>query len=234
VGGDLVYLRRLSTREEQVGFDGTAPESMDRTPVLGDLRGEAGLPGGVDVMLGWVPPVDVRGIRADVLTLACARQWFRDERFRLGARLFGAIGRISGDITSDQSAADAPGGSPGNPLDTDGESHDIFNWRAGGIDLLATEYLDDSGTAIFGGVEATLMHLTFHVRSEEAGIVDRTVLTTQGAPWGVTVGSSGTICHDAQLGGSVIYSPLGIDRPNARHAIDPFVTARMSLTVWLR
>ncbi len=147
VGGDAAYLRRFSTREEQVGFEGTAPESMNRTPVLGDLRLEAGAPGGVQVVLGWTPPVYVQGIRADVATLALERQCLHADHFRLGLRVFGAIGQLSGDITSDQATADAPGGSAGNPLDTDGESHDKFNWRMAGIDLLATEQLDQAGTS---------------------------------------------------------------------------------------
>ncbi len=78
------------------------------------------------------------------------------------------------------------------------------------------------------------MHLTFHVRSQEAGIADRTVLATQGTSWGGTVGASGTILRDTELGGAVVYIPLRIDRPHARRAIDPFVTVRMSITVQLR
>jgi hypothetical protein len=234
VGADALYLRRLNTRDEQVGFDGTAPEGMNRSPVLGTLRFEAGLPAGVQASVTWVPPVDIRGVRADVATLSLARGLLESGHVRLSGRIFAAEGRVSGDITSDRDTANAPGGSPGNPLDTDGESHDLLNLRMAGVDLLAWERLDDAGTSLFAGIEGTLMHLTFHVRSQEGGVVDRSVLATQGGTWAGMLGASGRLSQDLLLGGSLYYSPLRIDRPQAQRATEPFVTVRASLTVLLR
>jgi hypothetical protein len=232
LGVDALYLRRLNTRDEQVGFDGTAPEAMNRSPVLANLRAEAGLPAGIDILATWIPPLDVRGVRADVASLALERQFFEENHFHLGLRLFGAMGRITGDITSDEQTANSQPGSAGNPLDTEGESHDFFNLRMVGVDVLASEYLDGNSLRIYGGIEGSLMHLSFHVRSQEAGIVDRTVLTTQGETWALLLGCSGMIAENVVLGGSIYYSPLHIDRPP--RALEPFVTARLSLTVILR
>ncbi len=233
VGGDATYWRRLSTREEQVGFDGTAPESMDRSPLLGDLRVEAGLPGAVVAALTWTPPVDVRGVRADVVSAALRRVFWRDGAWRLDARVYGTLGRITGDITSDEATANAAPGSPGNPLSTDGESHDILNWRMMGANLLVTRALDDHGCAAFAGVEGALLHATFHVHAEEVGVVDRTVNTTASATGGAVVGASCTPWVGVILGAAAEYIPLRIARPGARESIDPFATGRLSLTVRL-
>ncbi len=233
VGVDATYWRRLSTREERVGFDGTAPEAMNRSPLLGDVRLEAGLPGAVEAALSWTPPVDVRGARAEVLALALRRPLWRDAAWRFDLRAYGTLGRISGDITSDRDTATSAPGSAGNPLSVDGESHDALNWRAFGAAALATRTLDARGSAVFAGLEGACLSAIFHVHAEELGIEDRTVLATRGLAWGGVLGGSTPIAQGLMLGAACEYVPLRIARPDARTANDPFATARISLTARL-
>jgi hypothetical protein len=233
VGADATYWRRLSTREERVGFDGTAPEAMNRSPLLGDVRLEAGLPGAVEAALSWTPPVDVRGVRADVVALALRRPLWREAAWRFDLRAYGTLGHVSGDITSDRDTATSAPGSAGNPLSVDGESHDALNWRAVGAAALATRTLDERRSAVFAGLEGAYLSATFHVRAQELGVDDRTVLATRGLAWGGVLGGSTPVAQGLILGAAFEYVPLRIARPNARAANDPFATARISLTARL-
>ena len=74
----------LSEEERRVGFNGTKVEDLNRSPVFGRPVVRLGLPGSFSLTAGWVPPVDIDGVEADILSLAIARPFWVGGRGRLG------------------------------------------------------------------------------------------------------------------------------------------------------
>ena len=60
----------LSESDRRVGFNGTKVEDVNRSPVIGRPVVRLNLPAAFSLTGGWVPPLELHGVKADILTLA--------------------------------------------------------------------------------------------------------------------------------------------------------------------
>ena len=64
VAAELGEIPHLDHRQTVVGFNGTKPEDLNKSPVIGRVRGWIGLPAGFVAELAWTPPVEIDGAKA--------------------------------------------------------------------------------------------------------------------------------------------------------------------------
>lgn len=240
-GVELGWLPSLSARQRTVGFDGTKEEDLNRSPVVARPVVRVGLPLGLAATLGWVPPIELDGATANVLTAALSRSFTHGDRTRLELRLAGSRASVRGDFTCPAAAAAAGADPVRNPYGCEAASRDeqrfatigfgaalVRRFTAGGSEpearlALAAHHFDGSFhvDALYGG---------FH---DQARLENRSWLTTVSAGLALAAGRRSRIAFE------VFYAPLAVERPTGngaerRREADDLLTARALVTVRLR
>jgi hypothetical protein len=211
LGVELFWIPRLSDSERRVGFDGTTLEDLNKTHLAARPRLLVGLPAGFSAEVGWVPPIERHGGKANLLDVALERPVFEIGAFSAGLRAWGQVGHAEGDITCSEGVASQPPLSPGNPLACDGPSHDVATLDAWGGALTAGARLP-GGSLHFGG-GATYNDGQFRVGAVEQGVPDSTLEITHGWTGWVAGGGSVSLGRVVSLAAEAFYSPLLVVRP---------------------
>ena len=109
------YLPYLSDEQRTIGFNGIKAENINHTHFFGRPRLVLGLPESVSLMVAWVPPITVNGLRPNLFSGSAGWAAVRQGPVRLGVNAFVLIGDTTGDFTC--SAAEAATQDPFvNPL----------------------------------------------------------------------------------------------------------------------
>ncbi|MEO8276203.1 MAG: hypothetical protein ABI639_08275 [Thermoanaerobaculia bacterium] len=201
----------LSRSDRQVGFNGTKVEDLNRAPVFGRPVVRVGMPGNFSLSAGWVPPVDVDGVSANLLSFAVARPLWIGNRSRIGAQLFYLDGKVEGDITctrSDVAAADDP---VGNPFGCEERSSDALSIRSWGLEL-GYAWSVAAEVELFLNGNWQNLESEFDVHANYSGVEDRSQLTFDGGQWGLSAGAGWKATDRVHLSGELFYSPLDVIR----------------------
>jgi hypothetical protein len=210
IGLELGWIPWLDANERRVGFEGTALEDLNKTPLLGRVRASVGLPGGISAELGWVPPIGINGEKANLFAAALERPFVDTGVFSAGLRIYGQVGHAKGDITCPKSVVSQAPGSAGNPLSCTEPSQDTATLNHVGGALTAGVRLG-GGTALDVSAGATYNDVQFQVGSFTNGVPDNTSLTTHGWTGWVAAGG-GCLVQRTWLGIEAFYSPLPVRR----------------------
>jgi hypothetical protein len=204
------WVPHLSESQRRVGFDGTALEDLNKTPAFGRARLLVGLPAGFSAEVGWVPPIEIKGGKANLIDAALDRPFFDGTGGSLGMRLYGQVGHGKGDFTCSKDVVAQPPGSAGNPLSCNELSQD-------------TSALDNVGAALTGGLKlgvaalhfaagAMYNDLQFQTGAVTNGKPDNTILTTHGWTGWAAAGAGLPIGSRASIAVEAVYSPLLVKR----------------------
>lgn len=208
------WIPHLSEAERTVGFSGTKTEDLNRTAVFGRPRLTVGLPGKVSLVAGWVPPLEVDGLEANLFALGLERPLVERDPWGLGARLYGQVGTLEGDITCSEDESRREPGSDGNPFGCEAASNDEADLTYAGFELV--------GSYAVAGPRAPDLHLglaanwhdqEFQVDALTFGLRDRTLLLADGWTWSVNAGATWPLTESTRFGVEAFYSPLSVDRP---------------------
>lgn len=232
VGFELMSMPHLDTEQRTVGFNGVKEEDLNRTPAWGRLRVTFGLPADFSLTLGAVPPLEVDGVTANLYSIAIARPLYRGERSTLGLRLHTQFGDVEGDLTCGEAEAAIPPGAPGNEFGCNAASNDEVTLDYYGAELVWSRRFEGRGApAIHVGASLQEMDLEFQVNAQTFGILDRTLLLTDGSTWSVEAGASWQLGARAGLSTELFYSPLDVVRATDS---SPENDALLNLRVLLR
>jgi hypothetical protein len=226
----------LSAEQRTVGFLGTKPEDLNRTPVVGRPRVAVGLPGGLLLEAGWMPPLEVDGVKPDLRSLAVSRELLGGERGRLAMRLMAEEGGFRGDLTCPADVAAAGADPDRNPFGCEGPSRDEMRVRTVGAEVTAawrpaaaprlTPYL----TLGWARLDAELQ-----VDARYNGLIDRTLLVTDGELRTAALGLSWEARRRWRVSGELFYAPLDVvRREGASREDDGLLNARALLAYRLR
>ncbi len=103
VGGELTFIPDLSDEERRVGFGGTKLEQTNLCPVLPRLRASYGFAANAfDV--GFVPPVEVCGVQALLVSAGFTRRVTLSPAFALAFRAHALVGSLQAAITCPKEA----------------------------------------------------------------------------------------------------------------------------------
>jgi hypothetical protein len=203
---ELGSIPHLSTEERTVGFGGLKPEHVNRSPGFARLGATVGIGFGWSAGLGWIPPIELDGARANVLALAFARPVVERPSWRIGVRFGAQRGELDGDFTctADDVAGGTPG-SPGNPFGCEAVSADEMTLRDRFVELgLASDLgvVDLHATLGFHQLE-----LDFQVDALTFGFRDRTLLRADLDTWTFAVGASGELRPGTSLAAEIATTP---------------------------
>lgn len=210
------WVPHLDENQRRVGFQGTALEDLNKTPVVARPRLLVGLPAGLAVEVGWIPPVRLDGGRANLLDAALEKTFFDVGGGSLGLRAYGQIGHVMGDVTCPEDVVAQPPGSPGNPQGCEQRSTDTATLNDVGAALTGGVKL--GGARLHGALGATYDDLEFQVGAFTNGTADNTLLKAHGWTGWIAAGAEVPIAPRLSLAAEAFYSPLRVKRPPAAEA----------------
>jgi len=236
IGFEGGLIPSLSEEDRRVGFNGTKVEDINRSPVIGRPVVRLGLPASFSLTAAWVPPLEIDGVEANVLSLAIARPFWVGDRGRLGGQLSWMDGDVSGDISCPADEAGAGDDPEQNPFNCHEPSDDEFSLEAWTFELgwsfAATEQLELFLTGLWQELESE-----FQVHAFYDNFRDDNLLTFEGDSWAATAGLAYLAGERWRIAGELYYSPLDVIRdPTGAgpEENDPLFNARLMVTYRLR
>lgn len=236
LGLEVLSVPHLDQEQRTVGFGGFKEEDLSRSPIWARIRAEIGLGAGWGVVVGWAPPLEVDGVKADLWSLALEKAVFSGDRWSLGLRAYGQTGKASGDLTCTEGGDERfPPGSVENPFGCEGPSSDEISMEYFGAELVAS-YDPASGATgskrgavpeLHGGVSVNHLDMEFQVDAQTFGFLDRSLLRADGDTVGLTFGATWHTGERGRLGAELFYSPLDVRRAGDEVESDDLLNLRL-------
>lgn len=225
---ELGHIPRLSDRQERVGLGGFKEEDLNKSPVIGRLRGMLGVPGGWVVELGYTPPLEIDGARPhDLLAVAVGRHLFANGDLSASTRLFGQHGQVGGDITCPAALAGVEDAAR-NPYGCRAASHDRLRMNYYGLELILG--WRRGAWQWHAGAAAVRTETEVQVDAYTYDVHDRSRLVAKDLLPAFTVGLSRSSGNHWRWGAEVLYVPLQVRRDaNRPREDDPLVSMRLHL-----
>jgi len=235
-GIELGSIPHLDDDQRRVGFNGVKEEDLNKAPIFARGRLTIGLPWKLAVILGYVPPVEVFGLRAHLFAYGLERPIYEHGPWTFGLRAYGQVGYVEGAFTCPGDVADKPPGSPGNPYGCEGDSKDKATQTYWGAELSGSYRIDAlRGATPWLTVAGNYLDTRFDVKSQTFGFRDRSSLEadTGTVTFGLGVRYPITERIEISVGGS--YTPLWVVRPpSTAEEQDSLLNARTILSYRFR
>lgn len=219
-GFEIIQVPHLDRQQRTVGFGGFKEENLNRTPVWGRLRLGVGLGSGWQLSVGWIPPLEVDGVEANLWSLAVEKRLLGKDPWALDLRVHGQTGEVKGDFTCEAGTDERfPPGSPDNVFGCEAPSQDEVALDYYGAELVGT-YRLGGGPQLHLGIGVQRIDASFQVDALTFGFRDRTRLLTEGETVSFALGATWDIGQRIELGVEGLYVPLDIQRPGDISAQD--------------
>lgn len=232
IGLELDTIPHLSEDQRRVGFGGAKVEDLNRLPAFFRPRLTIGLPAKWSLDLAYVPPVEVRGVKSNLIAVGIERPMYSNGALTLGVRIYGQIGEVESDFTCSAEEASHPPGPPDNIWGCEAPSQDQVTLNyvgaafTGGYTYRRTDF--------HWGLAANYMDMEFQVDALTFGIIDRTLLLAGGWTWSLNGGASWSLSESISLAVEVFYSPLFVVRPPSTDTDnDPLLNFRSMVRIKL-
>jgi hypothetical protein len=228
---DAGWIPRLDQTQRTVGFGGTKEEDLNKLPAFARLRISLGLPAKLSFTVGWIPPIEINGVRANLFAMALGRPFRLPYHLTVGVSVYGQVGNIDGDFTCPGRWLNDP---TRNPLGCTRASHDQVELNYGGVEVtLSQRFAHAHGLEPYLGVAVNYMNLAFQVDAVYGESIDTTRLHTQGATFSMDTGLLFPITRRLDIGSELFYSPLTVHRPQNSNGVDGIINLRAILAVRL-
>jgi hypothetical protein len=216
LGLELASIPHLDSDQRRVGFEGTKVEDLNKAPLFGRGRLTVGLPWKLGLAFGYVPPIEVFGVRAHMFGLALERPFYERGPLTLGARAYGQVGRVVGAFTCPSDAAGFPPGSQENPSGCNEPSKDRTYQRHVGLELSSSYRLDAlRGLTPYVSVAGNYLNTKFRVIARTFDVPDRTRLRAETGTFTLGTGVSYPLGKSLEWSLGLAYTPLWVTRPPA-------------------
>jgi hypothetical protein len=213
VGLELGTIPSLSKTERTVGLGGIKEEDLNKSPVFARPSVSIGLPADFSLILAYVPPLEVYGIKPNLFAAILERPLLQSSEWAIGARGYVQAGTVEGDFTCSNNVANNPPGSPQNPFGCDGKSSDEATQRYAGFELSSSYRIDAlNGLSPYIAISANYMDTKVHVDAITYGVNDRTRLVADNWVYGYSAGLSYPVNEQLSFSAGLFYSPLQVRR----------------------
>lgn len=228
------WVPSLSPEQRTVGLLGDRPEDLNRTSVVGRPQVTLGLPASFSLTVAWMPPLELDGVKPNLVSASIGRPLWQGARGGVAARLIGERGTIRGDMTCPAHVARSADPNV-NPYGCETPSDDEMSLRLVGLELAASRSLERwPSVSPYATLGASRLHAEFQVNARR-GFLDRSRLETDGTLWTASAGLSIAASGRARLAGEVFYAPLSVDgRAGKGRQSDGLVNARVLLAYRIR
>jgi hypothetical protein len=222
---EAITIPSLSREQRTIGFDGMKEEDLNKLPLLGRGRIVVGLPYGFHATAGWVPPLEIGGVKGNLISVGVGREVRLGGAWTASARAFAQDGSIRGAFTCWDDVLRHPPASSGNPFGCEDLSKDEYSLSVAGGELQIARTIVFAGAPqVYAGAAAAAMDAEFQVSALRSGFLDRTLLRSDGTVVTYTAGARWRLPSGITVGGEIVYAPLEVDRNDSRGTIeDPLV-----------
>ena len=177
IGADLTYIPKPDPALERTGSCFDAKKSTQLSPVFPRPRLTVGLPLGIGLEVGYLPPVRVASAKANLISgaVSVARPLLSvaGQPIVLGARVHATRGYVNGPITCGEDALQQS--DPNTPCYGSRKSNDTFRPNMWGIDGAVGRSFLDRRLDLYAGGGVTWLAPRFRVGFTDAtGYYDRT------------------------------------------------------------
>ncbi len=213
IGVEAGWLPSLSDAQQQVGYNGTQAQDLNKAPFFPRPRVTIGLPARLSLIVAAVVPIPMFGLKTKLLALALERPVYESPGLVVGLRVSGQIGTVRGAYTCPaRSVAFAPF-SGGNPDGCQAVSSDTASLRYAGGDL-SMAYRPDAPYRLspHASIGLTYMNVGFQVNALTVGMIDHTRYLSSGMAVSASGGVSYRLADRWTFGMDVFYSPLSVRR----------------------
>ena len=190
---ELGGIPHQSLGERTVGFDGTKEEVLNKAPFFGRPRVTVGLPGGFALTAAYLPPIELFGLKPNLLTLGIEHALYESDPLTIGARAYGQVSKVEGAITCFSDFLEHPPGSDGNPYGCEEKSSDEATQRYAGLELSGAYRIDRlGGLAPWAAIGGNFLDTAVQVDALTFGVRDRTRLEAETWTWSISAGAAYT------------------------------------------
>lgn len=236
VGLEGGWIPTLSASQQRVGINGTAPQDLNKAPVMMRPRLTVGLPGRLSVTLAGTPPV--RTFDVTPRLFAAALEWtaLQDAVWRVSVRGHGQLGTVTGAFTCPTSVLSFAPGSAGNPTGCDSESSDVATLRYAGAELgVARRIRRWKGVTPHVAAGVNFVDSVYQLNDVAFGKPDRTRLETSGVMASASAGLGFELTRRVGIAADAFYAPLTVRRAaGAPRTMDSLLNARLLLAYRIR
>jgi hypothetical protein len=213
VGLEMDWLPQLDAGQQHIGFNGKAPEDLNKSPIFARAVVRIALPDKFSVIVAAPPPLELFGVRTHLLAFGLERPLIQHEHWMLGWRGYGQAGSVKGAFTCPNSALGFAPGSAGNPTNCVGQSADVASLRYAGSEFELSYRMPRNPKIIpHAAVGGNFLDMAFQTNAPVLAGQDRTRLWTRGGTFSGTAGITYMVTARAAFTVDAFYSPLWVER----------------------
>ena len=207
------WVPQLDEGQQRIGFNGRAPQDLNKAPVLVRPVVRVALPWKLTAVAAAPPPFEMWGVRPHLLALGLERPLIERQHWVLGWRGYGQIGTVKGSFSCTDAVAVFAPGSPQNPTRCTAASQDVATLRYVGSEFQLSyrprrlprliPHVAAGGNWIDGAID---------LRSPVVGGLDETREWTRGGTFSTSGGASYLLTSRASFTVDAFYTPLWVIR----------------------
>jgi len=225
VGLEAGWLPPMSTAQQRVGYYGSAPQDLNKAPIMMRPRVTVGLPGRIALTAAGNPPIRSFGVTPRLVSGAIEWAMIDRQDWRFTIRGHGQTGTVTGAFSCPARLMNLPPGSAGNPTGCTSVSNDIATLRYAGVEVAASRRLGTVTPHLAVGVN--YVDSQFEVRTEAFGQPDYSLLATAGWMMSTSAGIAYTLTERLSIAADAFYAPLKVRRTaGAPRTLESFLNAR--------
>ena len=233
---ELDRIPQLSESERRIGFDGRKEEDLNKAPVFGRPRVTIGLPWHSALIVSYIPPVKIYGLKPHIVTVALERPLLESGPWTLGARLYGQLGTVRGAFTCPDDVTAYPPGAPGNVYGCDTQSNDKAYQHYAGFELSGSYRIERlGGLTPYVTLGVNYLNTKVQVHAQVFGRADRNRLDADTNTASAGIGLIYALDERLTLSAGAFYSPLEVRRqPSTSSNNDPLINFRTQISYRFR
>ncbi len=232
LGLELGQVPHLDAGQRRIGFGGTSPEDLNKTPIFARVVVRVHLTRKLTLIAAAPPPFELRGVRTRLLAFGLERPIFTRNNWTVGWRGYGQVGSAKGAFTCSRDILAFAPGSPANPTACIAESSDVASLRYAGSEFQVSRRLESAPKlTLHAAAGGNFIDGVFQVHAPVLGGLDETRLWTRGGTFSTSGGVSYQATARAAIAVDLFYSPLWVKRTaTAPRTNDGLLNPRVSLT----
>jgi hypothetical protein len=213
VGFELGWLPALDAGQTLIGFNGKAPQDLNKAPIFMRPVVRVGLPWKLTAIVAAPPPFEVFGVTPRLLAFGLERPIWQKEHWTVSWRGYGQVGSVKGAFTCPTSVLAFAPGSAGNPTSCVGQSADVASLRYAGSEVQLAyripgmprlvPHVAAGGNFIDGAIQ---------IKAPVVKGLDETREWTRGGTFSGTAGASYLLTKRTIIVVDAFYSPLWVAR----------------------
>jgi hypothetical protein len=220
------WLPPLSPSQQRVGFNGTTPQDLNKTPIFMRPRVAIGLPARMMIVAAVDPPVRTFGVTPRLLAVAVEGTIHESNAWRVNWRASGQTGTVTAAVTCPADVLTFAPGSAGNPAGCTAESSDATSLRYAGVELEVARRIGHF--VPFVAVGGHVVDNVFQTNAVTYGEPDRTRLQAYGMGFAGSAGFAYALSERLALSADLFYAPLTVRRtPASAVSLDPMINGRL-------